>query len=72
MEHQKRRIEVAFTPNREVNPEQVDRIETIQLNLKALAHSLTVVCPYGRELNSCLKTLEEAQAWAMAAIIRNE
>jgi hypothetical protein len=71
-DHQKARIEAAFTSRPPADESQIERYGLIRNHLKALAHAFTVMCPHGRELNSAIKCLEEAQSWAIAAIARNE
>lgn len=70
---QARRIQAAFTfhpPKPE--SDQAARYDAIRGSLLNMAHFLAMNCPDSRELNSALKCLEEAQAWAIAAIARNE
>ena len=44
--------------------------ELVRSTLKAAAFTIAGICPVGRELNSSLKCLEEAQDWALNAITR--
>lgn len=69
---QERRIEAAFTHHPPKNPSQIERYQILREKLKAVAYYLADHCPDSRELNSALKSLEEAQSWAIAAIARNE
>ena len=70
--HQLARVESAFTFHPPKDSGQTERYEDIRARMKALAMHLIEVCPNSRELNSSLKSLEESQSWAIAAICRNE
>lgn len=74
--HQLRRIEEAFGDSPSVDAAfrfgQHERIDSIRRAAQSIARDLVATCPYSRELNSSLKSLEESVFWAEAAIIRRE
>lgn len=69
---QSKRIEEAFSYHRPKDLETGDRCQRIRASCKNLAIFLAENCPDSRELNSALKSLEEAQSWAIAAIVRHQ
>ena len=69
---QLRRIESAHAVRSMIGRKALSRIADLRDGLKTVALHLVQLCPDGRELNSALKSLEEAQFWATASIIRSE
>ena len=53
-------------------PVQVQKMENIRKNFKALADLLNAMCPESREKSLAITQLEQAQFWANASIVRNE
>ena len=54
------------------NPNQTQKMENIRKNFLALAELLNEMCPEGREKSLSITSLEQAQFWANASIVRNE
>jgi hypothetical protein len=54
------------------NPEKTQKMENIRKNFRALADLLNEMCPDGREKSLAITSLEQAQFWANASIVRNE
>lgn len=53
-------------------PTQVQKMENIRKNFRALADLLDAMCPDSREKSLAITNLEQAQFWANASIVRNE
>jgi len=54
------------------DPTQVQNMENIRKNFRALADLLNEMCPDSREKSLAITNLEQAQFWANASIVRNE
>lgn len=54
------------------DPKQVQKMENIRKNFRALADLLNEMCPESREKSLAITNLEQAQFWANASIVRNE
>ena len=67
---QQRRIDAAFTDHPTRGDFDTQCCELIRRTLKEAAVMMADICPDGRELNSALKFLEQAQDFAIHAITR--
>lgn len=57
---------------KEVNKEQMKRIQDLNVDARYLEYRINELCPKGRERKIALQRLEEVVMWANKAIAREE
>lgn len=57
---------------KEVNKEQMKRIQDLNVAARYLEYRINEICPKGRERKIALQWLEEVVMWANKAIAREE
>lgn len=57
---------------KEVNKEQMKRIQDLNVGARYLEYRINELCPKGRERKNALQRLEEVVMWANKAIAREE